>query len=258
MNNKINIRGWDTMGKIIAIDGLDGSGKGTQAKMLYEWLLDRGYNAHLVSFPNYSSNSSSAVKMYLNGEIGDNAGELNPYMCSSFYAVDRAIQFKQELEDIYKQHDSIIVVDRYISANIIHQGGKIVGRKLREDFFKWAYEYETKLMGIPQEDVTIFLEVPVKLSQKLMLVRYNGDESKKDIHETDTEYLQVCYDSAISAVGVLNKQGYNWQQVNCTQFGDTMRTRKSIFKDILNIVGNTLDIDITEGIWQASSVGGWG
>lgn len=226
------------MGKIVVIDGLDGSGKGTQTNMLYNWLKDNLYNAHKIRFPEYNSPSSSAVKMYLNGELGNNASELNPYMCSTFYAVDRVIQYIKDFKEIYEQ-DSIIVSDRYISANIIHQGGKIKDVKLRNEFFKWAYEFETKLLGIPKEDITIILEVPVWKSQELITKRYHGDENKKDIHEDNTGYLQMCYESSNSAVEYLNKLGYKWEKINCInelEGKGELKTREDIFGEVLEKV----------------------
>lgn len=109
------------MGKLIVIDGLDGSGKATQVGRLYSYLKEQGRNVHKASFPEYSSGSSKAVRMYLNKELGDDLYKLNPYACSSFYAVDRVIQFIMTLGDLYNEPDSIILCDRYISANVIYQ-----------------------------------------------------------------------------------------------------------------------------------------
>lgn len=228
------------MGLIIVIDGLDGSGKATQAAYIHQWLLDNGYNAHKISFPDYDSDSSFAVKMYLNGELGVHAENLNPYMCSTFYAIDRAIQYIKRLKDILNQKDAIIISDRYISANIIHQGGKLVNIEEREEFFKWLYDLETNKMGIPKEDITIFLEMPVWKSQELMTKRYKGDEGKKDIHESNIKYLEMCYESSASAIEILNKLGYRWDKISCLTEESELKTREVIFEEILTLVKTLL------------------
>lgn len=228
------------MGRLIVIDGLDGSGKKTQAEKVYKYLKEKGYNAYKIEFPAYDSKSSGPVQMYLNGEIGEDPMSLSPKMCSTFYAVDRAIQYIKNFKAMLDQEDSIVITDRYISANIIHQGGKIDSLDERKEFFKWAYDFENNTMGVPVEDVTIFLEVPVLTSQKLMTKRYEGDESKKDIHECNTKYLRMCYDSSKSAIPILNNLGYNWKRINCVTEGNEMRDREEIFLEILNVVKDLL------------------
>ena len=182
------------MAKFIVIDGLDGCGKATQVAELKKKLEERGYSVYTLDFPNYNSESSAAVKMYLNGEIGDNPSKLNPYMCASFYAVDRFINFEQKYKKIFEDNDNTIILsDRYLSANIIYQGEKIDSDDERYDFIRWCYEYECGLCGLPIEDATIVLTLPPEVSQKLLEKRYAGDTSKKDIHEKDVNYLNECY-----------------------------------------------------------------
>lgn len=223
------------MGKIIVIDGLDGSGKATQTELVYKYLKEQGYNVHKLSFPCYESKSSEAVKMYLSGEIGVDAKELNPYMCSSFYAIDRAIQYKKTYEKILEDERAIILCDRYLSANIIHQGSKIKDKEEREKFFRWVYEYEVGLMGIPKDDLTIYLDVPVEVSQELITIRYNQNEDLKDIHENNIQYLKDCYECAQDAIEIMPKLGYNWRKVSCV--GDRgLRGIEEIYKDIIEVV----------------------
>lgn len=223
------------MAKLIVIDGLDGSGKATQANKLFEYFKKNKYNAYKISFPAYESPSSTAVQMYLNGELGSDPLALNPYMCSTFYAVDRAIQYTKTLKGIFDQPDAVIVADRYISANIIHQGGKIQDICERKKFFQWAYDFETNLMKIPRDDITIFLDVPVWKSQELMLQRYNGNSEKRDIHEASVKYLEMCHDSANTAVDILRESGYNWVRVNCLNRENNLRTVDDIFNSILKL-----------------------
>ena len=229
------------MGKLIVIDGLDGCGKATQADRLYKRLKGMGLNVHKVSFPDYESDSSAAVKMYLNGELGTDPSKLSPYMCSLFYSIDRGIQFCKELNDIYNQPDSILICDRYISANIIHQGSKISNLIDREKYFEWMYDLEVNKVGIPKEDITVVLTLPIEVSQALMTSRYHDDDSKKDIHESDMKYLEKCYHTVSSAVKYLNKIGYNWVHLDCSDHGKGVRTIDDIESDIWNIVKDVLD-----------------
>lgn len=229
------------MGKIIVIDGLDGSGKATQTELARQELEKLGYNVVKAAFPNYESESSAAVRMYLHGELGSDPKKLNPYMCASFYAVDRAIQFEQKLNKVYKEKDTILLLDRYLSANIIHQGGKFKTDKEMKEFFLWDYEFETKYMGIPKDDLTLVLEVPVDISQRLMTERYSGDNTKKDIHEADVEYLKLCYHSMEVACETLVKPNYNWNRISCSTDGFNIRTREDIHIEIMNHIKSVLD-----------------
>lgn len=204
------------MGKLIVIDGLDGSGKATQSEILYNELKLAGRNVYKVSFPDYDSKSSEAVKMYLHGEIGKDASKLNPYMCGLFYTIDRAIQFNNKIFDIYSQEDSIIICDRYISANIIHQGGKLKSKNEQLKYFDWIYDTEVNKVGLPKEDLTIILSVPVQTSQKLINQRYNSNNSLKDIHESNINYLEMCYNTVENAINHLNSKGYNWVKIDCS------------------------------------------
>lgn len=223
------------MGKLIVIDGLDGCGKATQTKILYNKLREMGKNVYMVAFPCYESKSSQAVKMYLKGELGTDPSQLNPYICSLFYTVDRGIQFVQSVGSIYEQEDAILLCDRYLSANIIHQGSKCETAEEKEKFFDWVYDTEIKKMGLPQEDVTIILSLPVETSQRLMTERYDSQEAMKDIHEADIQYLHKCYDTVDKAVAYLNSQGHNWIKLDCAS-GDGVKAREEIEKEIWQVV----------------------
>lgn len=220
------------MGKIIVIDGLDGSGKRTQAKRLLDKLQEMGKNVHEVSFPKYESNSSYPVRMYLNRELGDDPFKLNPFMCSLFYSVDRGIQFAQELMDIYNQPDSILICDRYLSANIIHQGAKIESAEDKDKFFDWVYDLEIDKVGLPHDDITIILSLPVETSQKLMSKRYEEHEEKKDIHEANVAYLEKCYTTVDRAVNHLSSVGHNWVKIDCSDGNGGIRALEDIENDI--------------------------
>lgn len=237
------------MTKFIVIDGTDGCGKATQVKLLGEKLEQLGYRVVKMDFPNYDSDSSAAVKMYLNGELGENASELNPYMCGSFYAVDRFINYTKYFKKYFENEsedgrDTIVISDRYLSANIIHQASKIADRKERRKYIRWCYEFECEEAGMPVEDLTLILTVPAEVSQKLMSKRYNGNEAKKDIHEKDVKYLSKCIDLLKEAVDytqyiTVNNKKVNWKLLDCSD-GDSIKPIEQISDEILDLVLNTI------------------
>lgn len=196
------------MSKLIVIDGLDGSGKTTQFDIIKKMLSEK-YNVKAISFPDYNNSSSALVKMYLNGEISHNAADINAYAASSFYAVDRYASYKMFWEDSYK-NDDLIFASRYVSSNAIHQMVKLPENEW-DDYLEWLYDYEYVKLGLPEPDLVIFLDMPIEISQKLMTERYDGDENKKDIHESNIEYLNSCRKSALYA-----SEKLGWKIVNCS------------------------------------------
>ena len=143
-------------GKLIVIEGLDASGKATQTKLVAEKLREMNYNVMQISFPDYESNSSALVKMYLNGELSENADDINPYAASSFYAVDRYASFKRNWEKFYLD-GGIIVSDRYTTSNMIHQASKIEGVRAKNLYLDWLADYEYKLLKLPAPNKVICL-----------------------------------------------------------------------------------------------------
>lgn len=235
------------MAKFIVIDGLDGCGKATQTDLLRQKLEEMGKRVVKIEFPKYDSDSSAAVRMYLNGELGNDPIKLNPYMCGSFYAVDRFIQYVTDWHKYFAEDDNtIIIADRYLSANIIHQGGKIEDRTERWRYSAWCYGYECGRCGLPKEDLTIVLTVKPEISQKLMTKRYNGDEAKKDIHEGNLQYLQDCYDRLKWTVHDITSNGLaTWVRIDCENNGD-IDTVENIHNKIMEQVSkilNNIEID---------------
>lgn len=208
------------MGKLIVIEGLDGSGKATQAKLLTSYFEKEGYPVRQVSFPNYDSDSSALVKMYLAGQFGDKPGDVNAYAASSFYGVDRYAGYKQDWGRFY--HDGgIIVADRYTTSNAIHQCSKLE-REEWDAYLDWLFDFEYRKLGIPAPDCVVYLNVDPEISQKLMTGRYHGDESRKDIHEKDLAYLHRSREAAAYCCDKLG-----WLRVDCCN-GDSMRTIEEI------------------------------
>lgn len=202
------------MGKLIVIDGLDGSGKTTQFDILREKLA-AVTAVKAISFPDYQNPSSALVKMYLNGEIAESAADVNAYAASSFYAVDRYASYKMFWEKNYLNGE-LILASRYVTSNAIHQMGKLSESKW-DSYLEWLADYEYSKLGLPKADMVIFLDMPVEISQRLMSGRYGGDESKKDIHEANVKYLQICRRSALYAAEKLD-----WRVVPCSRDGKVL------------------------------------
>ena len=175
-------------GKLLVIEGLDGSGKATQTGRLFTELQTRGDDVMRVSFPDYDSDSSALVKMYLGGEFGSDPNDVNPYAASSFYAVDRFASYAKNWKDFYLG-GGIVIADRYTTSNAIHQCAKLPEEKW-DEFLHWLFDYEYRLMGIPVPEKVIYLRVDPSVSQELMDKRYSENGGKKDIHEADVEYLR--------------------------------------------------------------------
>ena len=217
-----------TKGKLIVIEGLDGSGKATQAKRLVEQLQAQGKQVRKVSFPAYESDSSALVKMYLAGQFGKDPSDVNAYAASTFYAVDRFASYKTEWGRFYED-GGIVVADRYTTSNAVHQCSKLPEEEW-DSFLEWLFAFEYQLMGIPAPDAVVYLRVDPAVSQKLMTGRYQGDESKKDIHESNLDYLAR---SRRAADYCADKLG--WKIVACDAQGE-MRTIEDINADVMAAV----------------------
>ncbi len=213
------------MGKIFVIDGTDGSGKQTQFDLLKKHLDEDGIDYRTVSFPNYDSPSSSLVKMYLSGEFGENAKEISPYIASTFYAVDRYATYTKDFKE-YFENGGIILADRYTTANMVHQAGKISDRKEREKFLNWLFDLEFNIYGLPLPTKVFFLNMPPDKVKELIKNRENKftHDSKKDIHERDQKHIEESYNAACSLVDI-----YKWNEIKCVK-ENVLRTREDIHR----------------------------
>ena len=215
-------------GKLIVIEGLDGSGKGTQAAELAKNLAAGGVPVRKVSFPDYASDSSALVKMYLSGQFGKDPQDVNAYAASTFYAVDRFASFKRDWGGFY-EGGGIVVADRYTTSNAVHQCSKLPQEQW-DAFLAWLFDFEYHLLGIPSPDLVVYLSVDPAVSQRLMTGRYQGDESRKDIHEGNLAYLRR---SRLVAEYCSSRLG--WRQIECCR-GGQMRTVEAIQADILALI----------------------
>ncbi|MFF2531552.1 dTMP kinase [Brevibacillus sp. NPDC058079] len=215
-------------GKVFVIDSRsDGSGKATQTELLHDRLSKEGYTVRKVDYPNYKSESSSLVKMYLKGAFGLDPGSVNPYMASTFYAVDRCASFHADWKDFYES-GGIILADRYTTSNMIHQAVKIEDTKERKAYLDWLYDLEYIKCQLPIPDQVFLLDVPVDVSFELMRNRLNkiDNSESKDIHESNFEYLRKCYDNASEIAN-----HYGWTRIACTE-SIVMRSIESIHEEI--------------------------
>lgn len=215
-------------GRLIVIEGLDGSGKSTQAQILADNLKKLGKKVTLISYPDYEKPSSTLVRMYLNGDFSTNPDDINAYAASSFYAVDRYAGFMQYWGEKYKNGE-IIIASRYVSSNAIHQMSKLKQQDW-DSFLHWLYDYEYEKLKLPKPDKTIFLDMDRAVADKLILSRYNGDDSKKDIHEKNSDYLNACLESAKYAI-----KKDNWTVIKCDD-GVNAKSIDDIAKEILQEV----------------------
>ena len=221
--NNVNERG-----KLIVIEGLDGSGKGTQAVLLTERLAERGKQVRKISFPDYESDSSALVRMYLSGQFGKNPSDVNAYAASSFFAVDRYASFKRDWGAFYSA-GGIVVADRYTTSNAVHQCSKLPEEEW-DGFLQWLFHFEYDLLGIPAPDIVVYLRVAPEVSQRLMSGRYQGDEAKKDIHESNLAYLERSRWAAEYCA-----QKLAWRTIECTRGGE-MRAIPDIQDEIDSLV----------------------
>ncbi len=219
------------MGTLIVIDGVDASGKQTQSDLLLKRLRNEGRDVRMISFPAYDKPSSTLVKMYLGGDFGAHPSDVNAYATSTFYAVDRFATYRTDWGSDYEK-GTIILADRYVSSNLIHQASKIDLPEEKDLFIDWLDDLEHNIYSLPRPDVTIFLDMPPQYGAALMKDRANkadGSE-KKDIHENDFAYLKKSYDNALY---VAKRCG--WKRIFCVE-NDKIRSLESIHEDIYSVV----------------------
>ncbi len=227
-------------GRLIVIDGLDGSGKSTQVGLLRERLQKAGVRVRQIKLPDYDDPSSTLVRMYLDGAFGNHPEDVNVYAASSFYAVDRYASFQRHWKADYEA-GTLILADRYTTSNAVHQAVKLP-KAAWGDYLRWLSDYEYNKLGLPSPDKVLFLDMPVEISQKLMSARYGGEESKKDVHEADVKYLHACREAALFAADALG-----WQVVTCSD-GENPLPVETIHEQIFLEVAKELKQQVNFGV----------
>ena len=217
------------MGKIIVVESnTDGAGKQTQTEEIYKYLKEKGEKVVKFSFPNYNSDSSYFVKKYLNGEFGDDAKNINPYIASTFFAVDRYLTYIKEIKKYYDE-DYYILMDRYVTSNIIYQAAKMENKNKIDEFINWNKELEYNKYNLPKPDYVIFLYMDLKESEKLRKNRKAKLEGK-DIHEQNNEYLKKVSDNSLYIC-----ETEKWTKIECVKNGrlkDILEIKEEILKKI--------------------------
>ncbi len=213
------------MKRLFIIEGIDGSGKTTQVSLLRQRLEHFGKDVVQIKLPNYGSPACAPVEQYLAGAYGADANSVNAFAASAFFAVDRFAYYKTQWGQSYDS-GKIILSDRYVSSNLLHQCAKLPEEQ-RVPYMEWLYDFEFEKMGIPRPDAVFFLDVPPKITGGLMSSRYEGDESKKDIHERDQEYLRRCYE-----MGIYCCENLGFHRISCLDDHGNMLPKEEISGEI--------------------------
>ena len=212
------------MGKLIVIEGTDGSGKSTQFRLLSAHLEKDGVAFKHLVFPRYDQESSALIRMYLGGQFGTKPTDVNAYAASAFYAVDRYASYKKVWGQWYED-GGLVVTGRYTTSNAVHQASKEPAEK-QQEFLQWLYDLEYNRMGLPQPDLVIYLDVPTDFTEKMMRRREADTNTSADIHEQDLDYLATCRRTAKTAAAL-----YNWTVIQCVE-NDAMRSIEDIHEEI--------------------------
>ena len=221
------------MGKLIVIEGTDGSGKSTQFRLLTEAVEKQGLEFRKLVFPQYAEESSALIRMYLGGEFGSKPSDVNAYAASAFYAVDRYASYKKVWGDWY-ENGGLVLSDRYTTSNAVHQASK-EPKERRGEFLRWLYEFEYDKLGLPKPDLTIYLDVPTAYTEQLMRSREAATGTHADIHEQDLAYLATCREMGREAAAY-----YGWTVIDCVRDGK-MRTIEDIHEEIIRHVAACLE-----------------
>lgn len=208
------------MGRFIVIDGLDGSGKGTQSAILAETLKKEGKKVVLLDFPVYSSDSSLFVRKYLSGELGSRPEDTNAYAASTFFALDRYVSWRTGWKDALDDPDTVVIANRYTSANAVHQLSKLPREKW-DSFLEWLFDFEFSKLGVPAPDTVVYLEMTPDISARLINSRSEKTGRKKDIHELDARHLEKSYAAALYASDKLG-----WRRIKCYENGEPLPIEK--------------------------------
>ena len=221
------------MGKLIVIEGTDGSGKSTQFRLLTERLEQEGHKFQKLVFPQYAEPSSALIRMYLGGEFGSSPSDVNAYAASPFYAVDRYASYKKVWGDWY-ENGGLIVSDRYTTSNAVHQASKEPA-ETQQAFLKWLYDFEYDKLGLPRPDLTLYLDVPTDFTEQMMRRREQDTNTQADIHEQDMQYLATCRRTGKAAA-----EYYGWTVIQCVREGK-MRSIEDIHQEICRHVAACLE-----------------
>ena len=220
-------------GKLIVLEGTDGSGKSTQFSLLCRRMEAEGRPFHRIVFPQYQEPSSALVRMYLGGEFGSSPSDVNPYAASTFYAVDSYAAWKKVWGRDYAAGKQILS-DRYTTSNAVHQTGKLPESEW-EDFLRWLFDFEYGKLGLPEPSLVLYLDMPTEQAVRLLRSREASTHTKGDIHEVDTGYLSLCRKTALRAADCLG-----WVKIPCVDGAGALRSMEDIHRDIWAVAARIL------------------
>ena len=219
-------------GRLIVFEGTDGSGKATQTALLCGELDRRGIPYRKMEFPRYKEESSALIRLYLSGAFGSHPGDVNAYAAASFYSVDRFASYRQDWGGFYES-GGLVIADRYTTSNAVHQTPKLP-REERRAFLDWLFDYEYRLLELPEPDRVVYLDLPTEISEQMMRSREKATCTQADIHERDEAYLTACRESAELIVDL-----YGWEKIDCTRDG-RIRPPEDIHREVLARVEDLL------------------
>ena len=215
-------------GKLIVMEGIDGSGKSTQYKKLCERLTAEGTEYKRIVFPRYQEESSALIRAYLGGQFGEKPGDVNAYAASTFFAVDRFASFRTDWGAYYNA-GGLVLCDRYTTSNACHQSSKMQPAE-RQNYLDWLYDFEFRLMELPKPDLVVYLDIDVATARRQMEHRQSETNTDADIHEKDFQYLADCLNAGHYAA-----EHYGWTRIRCVENGE-MRSVEDIHKEIYSAV----------------------
>ena len=221
------------MGKLIVFEGTDGSGKSTQFSLLTRRLQHEGTDFRTIVFPQYSEQSSALIRMYLGGEFGKRPSDVNAYVASTFYAVDRYASFQKVWGEYYR-NGGLVLSDRYTTSNAVHQASKEPD-ETRKDFFRWLSELEFDHMELPRPDLVLYLDMPTSITEQLLRKREIATHTHADIHEANMDYLRLCRKTGLEAASY-----YGWRVINCASNG-LLRSIEDIHEEIYELVKQCME-----------------
>ena len=222
------------MGKLIVLEGIDGSGKSSQYARVCSRLKEDGIEYRHIVFPRYDKESCALVRLYLNGGFGTDPDAVNAYTASTFFAVDRFASFRDDWGEAYNQ-GSLILSDRYTTSNAVHQGSKLP-EELLPEYFGWLSDLEYNRMQLPKPDLVLYLDTTIEISMRRMRRRESTTGTHADIHEQNSRYLEKCLLTANLACDY-----FGWKRIAC--FDEQGRERQleekndEIYAEILRFLG---------------------
>ena len=220
-------------GKLIVLEGIDGSGKSAQYRRLKARFEREGIDCRTIVFPRYDQESSALIRMYLEGRFGKDPEDVGACAASIFYAVDRYASYMTDWGEYYRS-GGVVLSDRYTTSNAVHQGAKCSPEE-RQAFFRWLDEFEHDKLGLPRADLVVYLDMPTEQAVELLRSREASTNTKADIHELDTAYLAACRTCALQAAEQLG-----WTVIRCLDDAGRLRSIEDIHSEIWALVEKEL------------------